>query len=281
MALNNVKHILTRTSGTNALKLLLLSAQFSRPSLGPLWGSLLRFFSSGDEVSIRYKQGGRDLHAFIRSADKSSDLHSVLEVIVRNAYPLDPAFAADLVIDGGANIGLFSLQAAAIYPSATIVMCEPLPRNIEQTKKHMKSNHVTAELLPVCIGGSSATIPFYCRGANASSFDPHEPYTDVLQINVMRLSDIIGDRPAQRILMKIDIEGMEIESLRDYVPGEHRAVIIFCELHGHTVNRPLMEQLFAEHGWSFRLGGLSGDDAVFEARSPAAIALGIPEAKLH
>jgi hypothetical protein len=145
----------------------------------------------------------------------------------------------------------------------------------------MKSNHVTAELLPVCIGGSSGTIPFYCRGANASSFDPHEPYTDVLQIDVMRLNDIIGDRRAQRILMKIDIEGMEIESLRDYVPGERRAVIIFCELHGHTVNRPLMEQLFAEHGWSFRLGGLSGEDAVFEARSPAAIALGIPEAKLN
>jgi FkbM family methyltransferase len=281
MALNNVKLILRRTSGTSALKLLLLTAQFSRPGLGLLWGSLLRLFSRGDAVSIRYKQGGRDLHAFIREADKSSDLHSVLEVIVRNAYPLDPAFAADLVIDGGANIGLFSLEAAAIYPSATIVMCEPLPRNIEQTMKHMKSNHVTAELLPVCIGGSAGTIPFYCRGANASSFDPHAPYTDVIQINVMRLRDIIGDRPAQRILMKIDIEGMEVESLRDYIPGERRAVIIFCELHGHRVNRPLMEQLFAEHGWSFRLGGLSGEDAVFEARSPAAIALGLPEAKLQ
>ncbi|MEO9072296.1 MAG: FkbM family methyltransferase [Edaphobacter sp.] len=281
MALNNVKLILRRTSGTNALKLLLLTAQFSRPSLGPLWGLLLRLFTRDDEISIRYKQGGRNLQAFIRTADKSSDLHSVLEVIVRTAYPLDPAFAADLVIDGGANIGLFSLQAAAIYPSATIVMCEPLPRNIEQTKKHMKSNHVAAELLPVCIGGSPGTIPFYCRGANASSFDPHEPYTDVLQINVLRLNDIIGDRPAERILMKIDIEGMEIESLQDFIPGERRAVIIFCELHGHKVNRAVMEQLFAEHHWSFRLGGQSGEDAVFEARSPAAIALEIPEANLR
>ncbi|MGH9596610.1 MAG: hypothetical protein ACRD3K_07420, partial [Edaphobacter sp.] len=101
MALNNVKLILRRTSGTNALKLLLLTGQFSRPGLGPLWGFLLRFFSRSDEISIRYKQGGRNLQAFIRTADKSSDLHSVLEVIVRNAYPLDPAFAADLVIDGG------------------------------------------------------------------------------------------------------------------------------------------------------------------------------------
>jgi FkbM family methyltransferase len=281
MALNNVKHILRRTAGTNAVKLLLLEAQFSRPSLGPLWGFLLRFFARDGEVSIGYKQGDRDLHAFVRTADKSSDLHSMLEVIVRNVYPLDPAFAADLVIDGGANIGLFSLQAAATYPSATIVMCEPLPRNIEQTKKHLRSNHVTAELLPVCIGGSPGTIPFYCRGANASSFDPHEPYTDVLQINVLRLNDVIGDRPAQRILIKIDIEGMEVESLRDYIPGERRAVILFCELHGHKVNRPLMEQLFAEHHWSFQLGDQSGEDAVFEARSPGAIALGIPKAKLH
>ncbi|MEO6817608.1 MAG: FkbM family methyltransferase [Edaphobacter sp.] len=282
MALENMKQILERTAGTNAFKLLLLTGQSSRPGLEPLWGLLLRPFVHNGEFPIRYKQGDRDLVACIRTADKNSDLHSVLEVIVRNTYPIDPAFAADLVIDAGANIGLFSLQAAAIYPSATIVMCEPLPRNIEQTKKHMSINHVSAELIPVCIGGQPSIIPFYCRGANASSFDPHEPYTSVLEIEVLRLSDIIGDRQAQRILIKMDIEGMEIESLQSYIPGEHRAVVIFCELHGHKVNRPLMEQLFAEHGWSFQLGDLSGGDAVFEARSPAAMALGVlSDSKVH
>jgi hypothetical protein len=34
---------------------------------------------------------------------------------------------------------------------------------------------LSAEILPVCLGGSRRSISFYCRGANASSFDPDKP----------------------------------------------------------------------------------------------------------
>lgn len=206
--------------------------------------------------------------------DLESDLHSMLEVVIRNAYSLNPSFRADLVIDGGANIGLFSLQAAAVYPSAKIIVCEPLPRNIAQIEKHLARNHVEAKILPTCIGGSHRTIPFYCRGANASSFDADKPFDSVLHIDVLPLAGVLGPRAAKRILIKLDIEGMEIESLESYVAQEQRAVIIFCELHGHREHRSTMEKLFSDHGWSFRLGDdLSGEDAIFEARSPAADAL--------
>ena len=275
MAFGNAKQIVQRTSGSSAIKLLLLTAKFSRPGLLPLWKALLSPFVHSGEISVPYKEAGKSRRALLRTSDESSDLHSVLEVIVRKVYPLDPAFAAELVIDGGANIGLFSLQASAVYPAAKIVMCEPLPRNIEHLERQMKANQVSAKLMPVCIGGAHRTIPFYCRGANASSFDPHAPYTSVMEIDVLRLGEIIGDSPAKRILIKLDIEGMEIESLQEYVPGENRAVIIFGELHGHKENSPVMARLFAEHGWLFRIGDLSGEDTIFEARSPAAVALGL------
>ena len=91
-----------------------------------------------------------------------------------------------------------------------------------------------------------------------------------MEIEVLRLLDIAERRPAQRVLIKLDIEGMEIESLRDYVPAESRSVIILGELHRHKENRPIMEALFAGHGWSFEVGDVSGEDTIFEARSPAA-----------
>jgi transposase len=49
--------------------------------------------------------------------------------------------------------------------------------------------------------------------------------------------------------------------------------VICGELHGHKERRPALDQLFAVHGWSLQLGDLSGEDAIFEARSPAAVAL--------
>jgi FkbM family methyltransferase len=274
MALVNAKLILKSASGLSVLKLLLLTARFSRPGLRPFWTTLLRPFVRNDEIPIQYRQATHSFNVFLRMADQESDLHSMLEVAVRNVYHLDPSFAPDLVIDGGANIGLFSLQAAAVYPSANLIVCEPLPRNVTQVEKHLSCNQITADLLPICIGGARRTIPFYCRGANASSFDPAKPFERVLDIDVLSLNDIVNTRPAQRILIKLDIEGMEIEALESYVPGEHRAVVILGELHGHKQNRAALERLFAGHGWSLQLGDLRGDDTIFEALSPAAAALG-------
>ena len=278
MAFGNARGILQAVSGLSALKLLLLMARFTRPQLEPLCTLLLQPFVRNGEIPIRYREGNRNYSSSIRTSDLQSDLHSTLEVIVRKVYALDPVFAPDLVIDGGANIGLFSLQAAAVYPTAKILMCEPLPRNIAQAKKLMSINHVAADLLPVCIGGTHRTIPFYCRSANDSSFDDNEPYLSVLEIEVLRLRDIAESETARRILIKLDIEGMEMESLQDYVPTESRSVMILGELHRHRETRPVMEALFAGHGWSFKVGDVSGDDTIFEAHSPAARALRVEEA---
>ncbi len=278
MAFGNARGILQAVSGLSALKLLLLMARFTRPQLEPLCTLLLQPFVRNGEIPIRYREGNRNYSSSIRTSDLQSDLHSTLEVIVRKVYALDPVFSPDLVIDGGANIGLFSLQAAAVYPTAKILMCEPLPRNIAQAKKLMSINHVAADLLPVCIGGTHRTIPFYCRSANDSSFDDKEPYLSVLEIEVLRLRDIAESETAKRILIKLDIEGMEMESLQDYVPTENRSVMILGELHRHRETRPVMEALFAGYGWSFEVGDVSGDDTIFEAHSPASRALRIEEA---
>ena len=274
MAFGKAKLILKNVSGLSALKLLLLKAKYSRPALRPLCVFLLAPFQRNGEIPIDYKKGNRSFRVFVRDVDQESDMHSMLEVAVRNVYPLDPAYAADLVIDGGANVGLFSLQAAAVYPDAKILVCEPLPRNTAQVEKHLIQNHVdNAELLPICIGGARRTIPFYCREANASSFDAAKPYDSVLNIDVLPLEEIVNQHPANRVLIKLDIEGMEVEALETYIPGEQRPVVIFGELHDHKERRSALERLLAENGWSIQLGDLSGDDVIFEARSPAAVAL--------
>jgi hypothetical protein len=46
---------------------------------------------------------------FIRVSELSSDLQCALELAVRDEYHLDQDFQPDLVIDGGGNIGLFTL----------------------------------------------------------------------------------------------------------------------------------------------------------------------------
>jgi len=227
---------------------------------------------------LRYRCYNRYLSCFIGLSDLESDLLSVLELSVRDTYHLDFGFQPDLVIDGGGNIGLFTLRAAAGTASASdspakFVVCEPLPRNVGQIRKHLALNHVPAEVMAGCLGGERRSIPFYCREAIDSSFDPDKPYLSVIDIPVYTLGDAIGSYPAKRILIKLDIEGMEIEVLRGFVPSEHRPVYVVGELHSFAVNESILRGIFEDNGWTFEFCEIADDHATFRACSPAALPL--------
>jgi FkbM family methyltransferase len=274
MAFPNVKRILQIGSPLSSLKLLLVVTFYSRPKFGALANALLRPFIHKGMISIRYRCYERFYKTFLRTSDLQADYLSTRELCVNDIYYLDRNFKADLVIDGGGNIGLFSLRAAAAYPSVKIIICEPLPRNIEQIQRHLDVNGVQAEILPNCLGGTHRTIPFYCRGANESSFDAAEPYEKIMEIPVVLLEDAIGASLAERILIKLDIEGMEIEALTAFVSTtEQRAIYIVGELHHYPVNAPLMERLFRDHDWTLELFDIDEVTSSFRACSPSAVTL--------
>ena len=273
MAFPSVKRILQIGSPVSSFKLLLIVTLYSRPKFKTFAQALLRPFIHGGVISIRYRCCERFYQTYLRTSDLQADYLSTRELCVNDIYYLDRNFKADLVIDGGGNIGLFSLRAAAAYPSAKIIICEPLPRNIEQIQRHLDLNGVRAEILPNCLGGTRRTIPFYCRGANESSFDAAEPYEKIMQIPVILLQDAIGSSPAERILIKLDIEGMEIEALTAFVPTEHRAIYVVGELHHYPVNAPIMERLFRDHGWTLEFFDTGDVTSGFRACSPAAVPL--------
>jgi FkbM family methyltransferase len=274
MAFPNVKRILQIGSPLSSLKLLLVVTVYSRPKFAMLAHALLRPFVHKGTISIRYRCYERFYKTFLRTSDLRADFLSTRELCVNDIYYLDRNFNADLVIDGGGNIGLFSLRAAAAYPSVKLIICEPLPRNIEQIQRHLDVNGVQAEILPNCLGGTRRTIPFYCRGANESSFDSATPYDKVMEIPVVLLQDAIGTSPAQRILIKLDIEGMEIEALTAFVSTtEHRAIYIVGELHQYPVNAPIMERLFRDHGWTLEFFDIDQVTSSFRACSPSAVSL--------
>lgn len=279
MAFPNVKRILRMGHPLSSYKLLLIAASCSRPRLRGLCLTLLRPFIRDGEVSLQYRCYERSLTMFLRMSEVSSDLLGMLELGVSDTYNLGPdrCFEPDLVIDGGGNIGLFALRAAAASTlgrySARLVVCEPLPQNASQLQRHLDVNHVQANLLRVCLGGSRRSIPFYCREAIQSSFDPEKPYTTVIDMPVLTLHDAIGTVPAERILIKLDIEGMEVEALSTFVPSEKRAVYVVGELHGFDQNASRLEKIFDSNNWRFEYCGISNGNAIFRACSPAALPL--------
>jgi len=274
MAFRNVRRILKGGVSLSAFKMLAMQASFSRPRLKKVCARILSPFVHNGEISVHYRCYGHRLTALIRVSDLQSDLFTVTETACDNCYKLDNAFAPDLIVDAGANIGMFTLVASATYPVAKkIIACEPVPRCIAQIEKHLRINQVNAEILPVCIGGRRGTIPFYIREAIASSFSSDKPYIDRMDVEVMTLNDVLQGRDAQRILIKLDIEGMELEVLESYVPSETRPVSVVGELHGRKVNGERLEEIFVTNGWTLTYLDFNETDSIFQAWSPAALQL--------
>jgi FkbM family methyltransferase len=278
MAFDNVKGILNIGSPISSYKLLLMQGMLSRPKYSSLFRALLQPFVRDGRIAVKYRCHNRMLKSFVRMSELESDFYSTRELGVNDVYSLDFAFHPDLVIDGGGNIGMFTLRATAGLAAAgdtavRYTVCEPVPQNLEQIGTHLALNGVQAGIMPVCLGGTPRTIPFYCREANQSSFDSTKPYRSVMEIPVVTLQDAIGPAAAERILIKLDIEGMEVEALSAFLPVEHRAVYLVGELHGVAQNAPLMEELFRRHGWTLELRGIADDLCSFRGCSPAALPL--------
>jgi len=276
MAFTNIKRILSsvpeKGTGFSAYKLLIMAAARSRPRYRKLCDVLLKPFVKDGEVLIKYSCFGRLRRAYIRMSDIDSDYLSVSELVIGSAYNVPPKFAADFVLDGGGNIGLFSLYASAAYPKAKIVICEPVPSNVAQIEKHLRVNGVHAEVKQVCIGGFRRTMTFYCRESITGSTDSTKPYTSQMDVEVLPLAELVSSGDTDRIFIKLDIEGMEIEALESYVSSEARAVWVVGELHDHSQNKHRLEGIFESHGWRLSFSEESDELSIFEACSPAAAA---------
>jgi hypothetical protein len=141
MALQNVRGIFKIGSPIDSYKLLLMQGVFSRPDYSGLFHALLRPFVRDGRIAVTYRCHSLRRTSFVRLSEMESDYFSVRELGVHDVYNLDARFQPDLVIDGGGNIGMFTLRASAALAAAggaaaKFVICEPVPANVEQIRTH-------------------------------------------------------------------------------------------------------------------------------------------------
>jgi FkbM family methyltransferase len=128
-------------------------------------------------------------------------------------YEIDVQQKNCVLLDVGANIGVFSIAAATRFPDATIYAFEPNPVAYSRLVRNLELND-TANVQPANRAVySSCSIVEFSDGSSTSLGSVIDSGT--LSVEAVTLDSVCSQKAIGHIgLIKIDVEGAEVEVLR-------------------------------------------------------------------
>jgi len=192
------------------------------------------------------------------------------------------------IIDGGANIGQFARASVEFFPEAEVISFEPLPEAVAQFRKNL-ADRARVRIIPAALGAADGVLTFYPNAWSQSSsalpvtetVQKEYPFTHQLapiEVPVVRLDMFLSKETlAPPVLLKLDLQGYEIEALKgttgilprlDYILLEvathpmYEGQPVFSDVRRHLADAGFEFLQFLEGGTQLPSGRSEGD-AVF------------------
>lgn len=176
----------------------------------------------------------------------------------------------DVFVDGGANIGLVSLHAAArVGPGGQVLSFEPNPRVYEQLCANLAMNEMPwVRAVRAGLGEERAVmrvrLPGFDNAAAATLGHIPQRYgehiDDLGEVEVVRGDDVLDQDDRRPLMVKLDVEGFEHKAVRGLLASIRRTrAAVLLELNGEmlVLNGSGPEALFDEFAaLGYRLYGL-------------------------
>lgn len=172
-----------------------------------------------------------NINGVMRTVYGQQALAMLLEIVISDVYGLKRFKYLDNIIDVGANIGIFALHAATLFPAVKIAAYEPSHKLMPNLKKNLSQLNV--EIFPYAVGALSRKAALiYKADLSASYIDSNSEIGTVenQECEMISLDEVVANSRAPIGLLKLDCEGSEFEimqaaSFEDvrYVVGEFHA----------------------------------------------------------
>jgi FkbM family methyltransferase len=176
--------------------------------------------------------------------DRSFSYEDELEFLFKGSVDVDYT-----LIDCGANFGYWSvLISSAPYGAHRAIAIEPSSQNFARLKTNAEINGGRFEVMKCAIGAArgSARLSGTKHEAFSIAGDPGSTGEDVPLIALDDLFDDGKISPDGKYLIKLDVEGVEIEAIKGGKRLLQGDSVLLCEEHGsdpdHTVSRYILEQ---------------------------------------
>ncbi|MEE9349263.1 MAG: FkbM family methyltransferase [Flavobacteriaceae bacterium] len=170
------------------------------------------------------------------------------DVFVNETHKVTFNNTKPLIYDLGAHIGMVSLYYKQKYPQAIIKAFEPNPVVFKCLQQNMISSKLqNVSVFNQAISYENGSLDFYCdKGGQVSSFiKPGDFETETQKIESVRLKDLIDKESRQIDLIKMDIEGVELEVLIDCDTSLQKVDRLVVEYHSYKKNNQKLSQFFS------------------------------------
>lgn len=175
----------------------------------------------------------------------------------------------DYVVDVGANRGQFALIVRKVFPSAKIISFEPLNEAADAFQR-IFSDDQDVELYPFALGKEKKTsIIHVTKDDDSSSLLPvSKKQTSIFpmaveietrEVVILPLSDIIKSQIPAASLLKMDVQGFELDVLKgcEGVLQKFRYLYIECSFIELYEGQPLVSDIIAWlDGRGFHIQGI-------------------------
>jgi FkbM family methyltransferase len=166
-----------------------------------------------------------------------------LELLFRDSVDVDYT-----LLDCGANYGYWSvLISSAPYGSHKAIAIEPSSQNFAKLANNAAINGNRFEVMKCAIGAARGTARL--SGTKHEAFSIAGGADGGEDVPVVALDDLLADGKISsdgKYMIKLDVEGVEIEAIKGGARLLQGDSILLCEEHGndpkHTVSRYILDQ---------------------------------------
>ena len=200
------------------------------------------------EVTLRKNSGGRQQarKVVFRYGDRA-DYQTLWECFQSGIY-VCPEPDVHHLLDGGANIGFFTVAAELKIPIRDVVALEPDQDNLRLLRRNLGYLGENV-VVPAALDGKEGEVWFEKAESNTGHLrdaPAHVGATGSYRVSCKRLSEVI---PAHWSMahtwLKLDIEGAEYAVVRDLLADGRRPKVISMEIHKYPTagGAQLVEEL--------------------------------------
>lgn len=162
--------------------------------------------------------------------DSFSDLYIFWEIFIDRCYDVDINPPPSVIVDVGANVGLFALRMKQLYQEARVWCFEPLQSNTERLKRNIASSGVTGITIHrLGVSDLRAEVPIFIHPSNTGGHtlikSVAHPQASTQLITVIPISDVFEIIGTERIdLLKLDCEGAEKQIILNLTKDDAKSI---------------------------------------------------------